>query len=80
MLERIEVKVQPRAKQEKILKLSKTSYKVYTNKPAIDGKANKAVVKLLANYLGLRKNQVTIVRGEKSRDKIVEIRQVQKGE
>jgi len=80
MRERIEVKVQPRAKQKKILKLNKTIYKVYTNKPAIDGKANKAVVELLADYLGLRKNQVTIVKGKKSRDKIVEIRRVQKGE
>ena len=80
MRERIEIKVQPRAKEKKILKLSKTKYKVYTNKPAIDGKANKAVVELLADYLGLRRNQVTIVRGEKSRDKIVEITRVRKGE
>ena len=47
--------------------------KVKVNSPAVDGKANKAVINLLAAYYGVRKSAVCIVKGEKSRDKIIEI-------
>ena len=47
--------------------------KVKVNSPAVDGKANKAVINLLAAYYGVRKSAVSIVKGEKSRDKIIEI-------
>ncbi|MEX2237638.1 MAG: DUF167 domain-containing protein [Dehalococcoidia bacterium] len=39
----------------------------------MEGKANKAVVSLLAETLGVRQSAVRIVRGEASRDKLVEI-------
>ena len=38
-----------------------------------DGKANKAVIALLAKALGVSKSSVTIVRGETARDKLVRI-------
>lgn len=47
--------------------------KVKVNSPAVDGKANKAVINLLAVYYGVRKSAVCIVKGEKNRDKIIEI-------
>lgn len=37
------------------------------------GKANAAVLKLLAKALGLPKSRLTIVQGETGRDKVVEI-------
>ena len=37
--------------------------------PPVDGKANKALIAFLAKSAGLRKNQVTIRRGETSRQK-----------
>lgn len=37
------------------------------------GKANEAVVKLLAKHFGVAKNQVRIVRGLTGRNKVVEI-------
>ena len=40
---------------------------------AVEGKANAAVVSALAEAFGLRRNQVTIVAGERGRDKIVEL-------
>lgn len=69
----VRLRVQPRAKQEKVVDMGKDEFKVYTTRPAEDGKANTQVVKLLAGYLGLKRNQITIVKGNKSRDKIVEI-------
>lgn len=37
--------------------------------PPVDGKANKLLIKFLSSVLGVRKNQITLVAGEKSRDK-----------
>jgi uncharacterized protein (TIGR00251 family) len=39
-----------------------------------DGKANKALIELLAEYLQVKKNSITIIVGEKSTHKIVEIK------
>ncbi len=41
--------------------------------PAVDGKANAAMVSFLARLLGVKKTQVLLVTGEKARQKIVEI-------
>ena len=40
---------------------------VYVREPAVDGKANQAVVGLLADYLGVSKSQVQMVSGKTSR-------------
>ena len=39
----------------------------------VDGKANTALCKLLAKRAGVPRTRVTIVRGERSRDKLVRI-------
>jgi len=41
--------------------------------PAVDGKANRAVVKAFASAFGVRPSDVRIVVGQSSRDKVVEI-------
>jgi uncharacterized protein len=41
--------------------------------PAVDGKANEAVRRALAEAFGVRRAQVSIVRGDRGRDKVVEI-------
>lgn len=44
--------------------------------PAVDGKANRACVRFLAQEAGVSASAVEIVRGERSRDKAVRIRAV----
>lgn len=44
--------------------------KVWVTTVPEDGKANKAVVKLLADALGVAKSRLTLVRGATSRDKV----------
>ena len=39
----------------------------------VEGEANRAVAALLAQALGLRSSAVTVVRGERGRDKVVRI-------
>ena len=41
--------------------------------PALEGRANEELVEFLAETLGLPRRSVTLVTGEKSRDKLVEI-------
>jgi uncharacterized protein (TIGR00251 family) len=41
--------------------------------PPVEGSANEAIVKFIANALGVRKNQVEIVSGCKSREKTLRI-------
>lgn len=48
-------------------------YKIWVNAPPEDGKANKAVIELLADYLEISKSKINIVGGLTNRNKIVEI-------
>jgi uncharacterized protein (TIGR00251 family) len=68
----IEVKVVPNARRVAVEK-EEERYKVYVNAPAVDGKANKALIELLADYFKIKKSQVKIIRGEMNRIKIVSI-------
>ncbi len=69
----LNVRVIPNAKANKIEESGPDSLKARLTAPAQDNKANKALIELLADYYGTKKKQVSIVRGEKSRDKVVEI-------
>ena len=69
---RLLIKVIPNAKQEKMVKEGER-FKVYLSALAIEGKANKALIEFLSEYFKTRRNKISIIRGEKSRDKIVEI-------
>lgn len=46
---------------------------VYTKSPAIEGRANQAVVKLLADYYDVPKTSIKLLRGASSKIKIFEI-------
>ena len=49
-------------------------WKVYVNAPAVDGKANKALIVLLADYFQVRKSQIEITKGLKSKHKTISIK------
>ena len=69
----IKVKVVPQAKKSEIIKLDKDYLKVKVLSPAIKNKANKEMIKLLADYYNVSKSAVKIIRGEHSREKLVEV-------
>jgi uncharacterized protein (TIGR00251 family) len=62
------VQVVPNAKVQKLV-IQKEGLKVWVNATAHDGQANRSVVDQLARHLNLKKNQVQLVRGQKSRTK-----------
>jgi len=69
---RIEIKVVPNARAEKIVSGTE-GLKVYLCAPAVDGKANARLIEYLADHCRVRKSAVSIVRGQTSRRKVVEI-------
>ena len=46
---------------------------VHTHKRAQNGEANKDVIRLLADYFGVGKTKIQIIRGETNRQKIIEV-------
>ena len=71
---RIEVTVIPNASVSAVTNdLVDGVMKVKLQAPAIDGKANKALIALLAKHFSINKKSIEIVLGEKSRTKVVQI-------
>lgn len=75
---KLTIKVIPNAKQNKITEdvvdlLGARNLRIRINQPPEDGKANKAVIDLLAKYLKIRKNAISIISGLTSRIKIIEV-------
>lgn len=54
--------------------------KVMLDAPPVDGKANEALLRFVAKALGRPKRDVTIVRGEKGRQKTLALRGTSVGE
>lgn len=67
--------IQPGAKNTRFAGLHGDALKISLAAPPIEGKANKALIKFLANCFQVSANQVSIKRGERSRYKLVEIEQ-----
>ena len=69
----INVRVQPKAKRNRIEVVDDQNLKVYVTAAPESGKANDAVIALLSKTLKVPKSRMSIVRGQKSRDKLVRI-------
>lgn len=69
----INVKVKPGSREEKIEKISDGEYVVWLTERAEKGKANTALVKILANEFGVSSKDV-VIKNPTSRKKIVEIK------
>ena len=68
----IAVRVTPKASRDRIL-VEDDAIRVYVTTVPEDGKANKAVVKLLSKALGVPKTRLDLIRGATSRDKVFRI-------
>ena len=70
---KIKVRVNPHSSRDEVMKTS-DGYVVRVKAQPKEGKANVAVIKLLAEYFGVTKSSVRITSGLSGRNKIVEIR------
>ncbi len=63
------VRVTPHAKQNKVVE-SDGVLRVYTTVAPENGRANNAVIELLADYLDVPKSRIKILKGLTGRDKV----------
>jgi hypothetical protein len=68
---KLELRVVPGARRPGVVGRHGPAWKVRVSAPPEDGRANRAVVGLLAEALGLPRQAVWVVAGHRSRDKIV---------
>ncbi len=69
----LRLRVVPNAKRSVVVGEYGEAIKVKIAAPALDGKANEAVREFLAETLGVPGRTITLISGEKSRDKVVAV-------
>ena len=75
-----DIQVIPHASRAEIAGVQEGAFKVKVTAPPVEGAANEACIKLLARELGLKKSQMEISSGVKSRKKTVMIKDISKAE
>jgi len=69
---KIQVRVKPNSRTEEVSQEG-DNFVVKVKEPPKEGKANQAVIRLLAKHLGLSQSRVKILSGFKSKNKVIEI-------
>ena len=77
MQEELHIKLTPRSSFARVIEEGEEGtiqfLKVYVTAVPEDGKANDAMIKLLADYFKMPKSVFKLLRGHKSRNKVVQI-------
>ena len=69
----IEVRLTPRASSDQLMGISEGILRARVTAPPVDGKANKALCRLIAKRIEIAPSKVAVVRGGRSRSKIVRV-------
>ena len=70
---KVTVIVHPNSKKPRVEKDLLGTLNVYVGQPPLEGRANEAVIEALAEHFKVKKYQVTLVTGTKSKIKVFEI-------
>ena len=71
------IRLQPRAKRNAIVEERDGVLRVSVAAAPVDGLANAALCKLIAKRAGVARGRVSVVRGERSREKVVQVEGVE---
>ena len=69
----LKIKVTPRSSKNEVKEFSEGVLKIRLTSPPTNGKANEHLVKFLAEIFDIKKSDIKIVSGFKSREKLIEI-------
>jgi uncharacterized protein (TIGR00251 family) len=69
----LELKIIPNAPRNEIAGWLGPALKVKIHAPALEGRANDELLAFLAETLGVPRRSITLLRGDKSRQKVVQI-------
>jgi hypothetical protein len=67
------VRLQPRARRNAILEERNGVLRVSVAAAPVNGQANAALCKLIAKRAGVARGRVSVIRGERSREKVVHV-------
>ena len=70
---RIYIKVTPKSSHNEIVKISEGEYSAKVMAPPSEGKANRMLCEMLADYFDVSKSSVSIIGGKSARKKIIDI-------
>jgi uncharacterized protein len=72
----ITVRLQARAHRDELVGMRDGVLVARVSAPPVDGRANRALCRLIARRAGVAPSRVTIVRGERSREKLIGVQGV----
>jgi hypothetical protein len=67
----VSVRVVPRASRTRLARDPTGALRAYLTAAPVDGAANRALIALVADHLGVAKRDVELTRGERARDKVL---------
>jgi len=76
----IKVRLRARGSRDELSGMRDGVLQAKVTAPPVDGRANKALCKLIAKRVGVAPSRVSVVRGEKSREKVVRVEGVANAE
>ncbi|HNX29155.1 MAG TPA: DUF167 domain-containing protein [Syntrophomonadaceae bacterium] len=77
---RLEIKVQPRSAKNMIVGEQAGKLKLKITAPPVEGEANKMLIEFLAHYFQLPKKSITIIKGDSSTHKLIELQGITREE
>jgi uncharacterized protein (TIGR00251 family) len=72
----LSVRIQPRASKNELVRMENGGLKIRLTAPPVEGAANEALIRFLAEALSVSRSQIEIIAGHASREKIVRVRGV----
>jgi hypothetical protein len=70
---RLNVKVIPRSSKNEIAEMPDGTLKIKITAPPVEGAANERIIELLADKFNVAKSCISILKGQKGKNKVVEI-------
>jgi len=67
------IKAKTKCRENKIEKINDNYFNVFVKEPPVKGKANEAIIALLAKYFNVPKASIEIVSGRASKQKLIKI-------
>ncbi len=71
---KINVRVKPFSREEKIIQSEDGKLTIWVKEGPFEGRANKAVIKMISRHFRIPQSKISIVCGHKNRNKIIEIK------
>jgi uncharacterized protein (TIGR00251 family) len=70
---RLDVRLRPRGHRDELIGMQGGVLHARVAAPPLDGRANRALCRLIAKRVGVAPSKVRVLHGKKSRDKVVEV-------